>query len=82
MKEADAGLPPNEVWRKHGISSPTYCKWKANYGGLEVWELVRVKELESGKSRLKRMYAELALENETVKGLLKNSSAACTPGPS
>ena len=42
--------------------------------------LVRVKELESENSRLKRMYAELALENETVKGLLKNCSAACTPG--
>ena len=57
-------------------------KWKAKYGGLEVSELVRVKELESENSRLKRMYAELALENEAIKGLLKNSSAACTPGHS
>ena len=47
LKEADAGLPANEVWRKHGISSATYYKWKAKYGGLEVSELVRVKELES-----------------------------------
>jgi len=46
-------------------------KWKAKYGGLEVSELVRVKELESENSRLKRMYAELALENEAIKGLLK-----------
>ena len=36
LKEADAGLPANEVWRKHGISSATYYKWKAKYGGLEV----------------------------------------------
>jgi putative transposase len=71
LKEADAGLPTNEVWRKHGISSATYYKWKAKYGGLEVSELVRVKELESENSRLKRMYAELALENEAIKGLLK-----------
>jgi putative transposase len=68
LKEADAGLPANEVWRKHGISSATYYKWKA---GLEVSELVRVKELEPENSRLKRMYAELALENEAIKGLLK-----------
>ena len=71
LKAADAGLPTNEVWRKHGISSATYYKWKAKYGGLEVSELVRVKELESENSRLKRMYAELALENEAIKGLLK-----------
>ena len=48
-----------------------YYKWKARYGKLEVSELVRVKELESENSRLKRMYAELALENEAIKGLLK-----------
>jgi putative transposase len=61
----------NEVWRKHGISSATYYRWKAKYGGLGVSELVRVKEPESENSRLKRMYAELALENEAIKGLLK-----------
>ena len=66
LKEADAGLPANEVWRKHGISSATYYKWKAKYGGLEVSELVRVKELELENSRLKRMYAELALESNRL----------------
>jgi len=35
LKEADAGIPVNEIWRKHGISSATYYKWKAKYGGLE-----------------------------------------------
>jgi putative transposase len=54
LKEADGGLPPNEVWRKHGISPATYDKWKAKDGGLEVSELVRVKELESENSRLRR----------------------------
>jgi putative transposase len=71
LKEADAGLPVNEVWRKRGISSATYYTWQAKYGGLGVSELVRVKELESENSRLKRMYAELALENQAMKGLLK-----------
>lgn len=71
LKEADLGLPVNEIWRKHGISSATYYKWKSKYGGLDASELARVKELESENSRLKRMYAELALENEAIKAVLK-----------
>lgn len=71
LKESDAGVPVNEIWRKHGISSATYYKWKAKYGGLEASELKRVKELEAENSRLKRMYAELALENEAIKAVLK-----------
>lgn len=71
LKEADSGLPVNEIWRRHGISSATYYKWKSKYGGLDASELARVKELESENSRLKRMYAELALENEAIKAVLK-----------
>jgi putative transposase len=71
LQEADAGLPVNEVWRKHGISSATYYKWKSKYGGLDASELKRVKELEAENSKLKRMYAELALENEAIKAVLK-----------
>ena len=63
LKEADAGRPVKEVCRQHGISSPTYYKWKAKYGGLGVSELKRMKELEAENARLKRMYADLALEN-------------------
>ena len=63
LKEADAGRPVKEVCRKHGISSPTYYKWKAKYGGLGVSKLKRMKELEAENARLKRMYADLALEN-------------------
>lgn len=71
LKETDAGVPVNEVWRRHGISSATYYKWKAKYGGLDVSELKRVKELETENASLKRMYAELALENEAIKAVLK-----------
>ena len=71
LKESDAGIPVNEVWRRHGISSATYYKWKAKYGGLDGSELKWVKELEAENASLKRMVAELALENEAIKAVLK-----------
>lgn len=70
MKEADAGVPVNEIWRKHGISSATYYKWKAKYGGLDVSELKRAKELEAENAKLKRMFAELSMENDALKDLI------------
>lgn len=70
LKEADAGIPVNEIWRKHGISSGTYYKWKAKYGGLDMAELKRVKELEAENAKLKRMCADLALENHAIKAVL------------
>ena len=70
LNEAEAGIPVKEVCRKHGISSPTYYKWKARYGGLGVSELKRLKELEAENSKLKRMYADMALENTALKDLI------------
>ena len=69
LKEADAGLKVADICRKHGISDATYYKWKSKYGGLEASDLKRNKELESENARLKRMYAELALENAAMKDL-------------
>jgi putative transposase len=66
----EAGLPVAEVLRKHGISRPTYSKWKAKYGGASLPELRRLKELEQENARLKRMYAELALENAAINDVL------------
>lgn len=70
LKEADAGMPVKDICRKHGISQPTYYKWKSKYGGLEASELRRVKDLEAENARLKRMYAELALDNAAMKDLI------------
>ena len=70
LREADAGVPVNEIWRKHGISSATYYKWKAKYGGLDVSELKRTKELEAENAKLKRMFAELSMENDALKDLI------------
>jgi len=71
LKEADAGMKVPEICRKHGISDATYYKWKSKYGGLEASDLKRIKELESENARLKRMYADLALENTAMKDLIE-----------
>jgi putative transposase len=70
LQEAEAGLPVAELLRKHGISRPTYFAWKSKYGGTTVPELRRLKELEQEHAKLKRMYAELALENAAIKDVL------------
>lgn len=67
LNEAEAGLQVTEVCRKHGISSPTFYKWRAKFGGLRVPELRHLKELERENTKLKRMYADLALENTALK---------------
>lgn len=71
LQEADAGLKVAEVCRKHGISAPTYYNWKSKYGGLGVAELRRIKELEADHAKLKRMYADLAMENHALKELIE-----------
>jgi putative transposase len=70
LAEGEAGLPVAEVCRKHGISNATYYQWKSKYAGMSANELKRVKDLEAENSRLKRMYAELALENAAIKDVL------------
>ena len=70
LAEGEAGLPVGEVCRKHGISCATYYQWKSKYAGMSVPELKRVKELEAENARLKRLYADLALENAAIKDVL------------
>jgi len=74
LKEGEAGLPVAEVCRKHGISSATYYKWKSKYAGVQVSELHRLRELEAENAKLKRMYADLALENTAIKEVLNRKS--------
>lgn len=70
LKEADAGLQVKEICRKYGISDATYYKWKSKYGGLEVSDVRRMRELEAENAKLKRMYADLSLENDALKDLI------------
>jgi putative transposase len=71
LKETEAGLLVKDVCRKHGISDATYYKWKSKYGGMALSDLKRMKEMETELSRLKRMYAEMALENHALKDLIE-----------
>jgi putative transposase len=70
LGEGESGLPVAEVCRKHGISNVTYYQWKSKYAGVSASELKRIKDLEAENSKLKRMYAELALENTAIKDVL------------
>ena len=70
LGEGEAGLPVAEACRKHGISTACYYQWKSKYAGMSANELKKVKELEAENGRLKRMYAELALENAAIKDVL------------
>jgi putative transposase len=70
LKEGEAGVPVAELARKHGISRATYFNWRSKYVGVSINELKRMKELESENAKLKRMYADLALENAAIKDVL------------
>lgn len=70
LKEAEAGAKVLDLCRRHGISEQTLYRWKAKYGGLEVNEARRLRQLESENSRLKRLVADLTLDNQALKELL------------
>ncbi len=70
LREQEAGLAVAELCRKHGVSSPTFYKWKAKYGGLDVSEARRLKALEDENAKLKRMLADAMLDNVALKDLL------------
>jgi putative transposase len=66
LKQLDAGAKAMELARKHGVSDATIYNWKARYGGMDVSQLRRLKELEAENARLKRMYAELSLTHHAL----------------
>ena len=70
LREQEAGVPVTELCRKHGLSSPTFYKWKAKYGGLDVSDARRLRALEDENAKLKRMLADAMLDNVALKDLL------------
>jgi putative transposase len=70
LKQADSGMPIKDLCRQAGISPATYYQWKSKYGGMEASDLKRVKELEAENAKLKRLYAEMALDVVAMKDLI------------
>ena len=69
LREQEAGSATADVCRKHGISSGTFYKWKAKYGGLDVSDAKRLKALEDENAKLKKLLAETMLDNAIVKDI-------------
>lgn len=76
LKQAEAGKPVPELCREYGISSATFYKWRAKFGGMDASLMARLKELEAENARLKKMYAEERLKAEIVKEALEKSGEA------
>jgi putative transposase len=73
LKQAENGIPVSQLCREHGMSSATFYKWRAKYGGMDASMMARMKELERENSLLKRMYAEEKMKAEVVaEALAKN----------
>ena len=73
IKEQEAGMPTGEVCRKHGLSTASFYKFKAKYGGMEVSDARKLKGLEAENAKLKRLLAETMLDNVALKDLLGKS---------
>lgn len=67
LKEAESGLSTADIVRKHGISEQTFYRWKSKYGGMELSEAKRLKQLEEENRRLKRLVADQALDIQMLK---------------
>jgi putative transposase len=70
IKEQEAGLPTAELCRKHGLSPATFYKLKARYGGMDLSDANRLKQLEAENAKLKRLVADVMLDNVVLKDLL------------
>jgi putative transposase len=69
LKQAEAGMPIKELCRKGGFSDATFYKWRAKFGGMDVSDAKRLKELESENAKLKKLLAEAHLDMAALKGV-------------
>jgi len=70
LKEGEAGRKVSEIVREYGIAEGTYYRWKAKFGGMEVNDAKRLRELEAENRKLKQLVADLTLDNRALKGVL------------
>jgi len=71
IKKQESGVPVKDICRELGISDATFYNWKSKYGGMEASDVVRFKDLEREHAELKKMFAELSLENRAMKSLIE-----------
>jgi len=71
LREVDAGVPVKDLCRKHGFSEASYYLWRSKFGGMNVSDAKRLKELEVENTRLKKLLADSLLENEVTREVLR-----------
>ena len=78
LKEHEAGMPAQEVIRKHGIANGTFYRWKEKFSGMEISDVKRLRELEAENAKLKRLLAETRLDKTALEDVVQKSGAAGT----
>jgi putative transposase len=71
LKKQEAGISVKDIVRELGVSEATFYNWKAKYGGMEASDVKRLKDIEAEYAELKKMYAELSIENRAMKNLIE-----------
>lgn len=78
LHQQEAGKTVKDISREHGISDATFYNWKAKYGGMQISDVKRMKDLEDENNRLKRIVANLTLENDAIKTVLEKKCGGLT----
>lgn len=71
LKKQESGMKVADICREHGISDATFFNWKSKYGGMQISDVKKMKDIEAENARLKRMYAELSIVNDALKELIE-----------
>ena len=71
LKQAESGVPVSELCREHGMSSASFYKWRAKFGGMGASMILEMKSLAEENRRLKRMYADVSMQNDSLKEVLE-----------
>jgi putative transposase len=78
LHQQEAGKSVKDISREHGISDATFYNWKAKYGGMQISDVKRMKDLEEENNRLKRIVANLTLENDAIKTVFEKKYVGLT----
>jgi putative transposase len=79
LRQAENGVPVSDLCREHGMSSASFYKWRAKFGGMDASMMSEMKAMAEKNRRLKRMYAEMSMQNDLLKEALPNKSPGSRP---